>query len=74
MSVPKIDIHDPSALRRAGIEALTKALGPVGMARFLRLYDRGVGDYTAERDQWLGEWDVDRIFQEAERRRGEGTG
>jgi len=36
-------------LRRAGIDALAKALGPVGMARFLQQFDPGQGDYTAER-------------------------
>ena len=41
-------------LRRAGIEALVKALGPVGMARFLQQFDPGRGDYTAERDRILG--------------------
>jgi hypothetical protein len=36
-------------LRRAGIDALVKALGPVGMARFLQQFDPGQGDCTAER-------------------------
>jgi hypothetical protein len=67
MSGQTIDINDLNALRRAGIDALSKALGPVGMARFLHLFDRGVGDYTSEREQWLGDWDLDKIFDEVDR-------
>jgi hypothetical protein len=37
-------------LRRAGIDALVRALGPVGMARFLPQFDSTYGDYTADRD------------------------
>jgi hypothetical protein len=56
-------------LRRAGIEALVKALGPVGMARFLQLFEPGRGDYTAERDRILGDPTVDELVDEIERRR-----
>jgi hypothetical protein len=35
------------------VEALAKALGPVGMARFLQQFDIGSGDYTYDREQWL---------------------
>lgn len=39
-----------SEIRRLGTEALLKALGPVGMARYLELYDDGgQGDYTKEK-------------------------
>lgn len=38
-----------SEIRRLGTEALAKALGPVGMARYLEEYDNGgQGDYTKE--------------------------
>ena len=40
-------------LRRAGIDALARALGPVGMARFLQQFDPGQGDYTTERSRIL---------------------
>ena len=43
----------PAALRQLGIEALTKALGPVGMARFMRQFDMGSGNYTQEREALL---------------------
>ena len=39
-----------SEIRRLGTEALVKALGPVGMARYIEEYDNGgQGDYTKEK-------------------------
>ena len=55
-------------LRRAGIDALAKALGPAGMARFLQQFDSGQGDYTAERSRILGNPSVDEVMDEIERR------
>ncbi len=49
----QIDWQTPSMIREMGIDALLKELGPVGMARFIRQFDRGLGDYTAEREQLL---------------------
>jgi hypothetical protein len=48
-----VDIDNPVLLRKKGIEALTNALGPVGMARFFQQYGLGSGDYTAEREALL---------------------
>ena len=45
-------------IRRLGLEALTRQLGPVGMVRFLQQFEMGQGDYTAERHQWLRNPDV----------------
>jgi hypothetical protein len=50
-----IDFRNPSVIRKLGITALTKELGAVGMAYFIRQFDTGSGDYTAERDEWLAE-------------------
>ena len=37
-------------VRKLGTEALVKALGPIGMARYLEEYDNGgQGDYTKEK-------------------------
>jgi hypothetical protein len=60
----------PAELRRAGLEALVRALGPVGMARFFQQFGLGRGDYTAERDRILGNPTVDELVDELERRRG----
>jgi hypothetical protein len=40
-------------IRRLGLEALGRQLGPVGTVRFLQQFDTGQGDYTAARHQWL---------------------
>ena len=55
-------------IRKRGIEALAKALGPIGMVRFIQSFDLGKGDYTKERFQWL-EQDMDEIIDEIERER-----
>ena len=64
----------PAELRRAGIDALVRALGPVGMARFLQLLDSGQGDYTAARDRVLGNPTVDDLMRELEQRRQSPSG
>ena len=45
-----IHLTKGSEIRRIGTEALIKALGPLGMARYLEEYDNGgTGDYTKEK-------------------------
>lgn len=51
-------------IREAGIKALARELGPVGMVRFLQQYETGQGNYTLERDQWLGEPKIDDLLEE----------
>lgn len=60
-------------IRRAGIEALTRELGPVGMVRFLQQFETGRGDYTTERQQWLGDQDVRTLAQRIQQRNEETT-
>jgi len=55
MSGEKVNIYNFSELRQKGIEALTDALGPVGMAYFFRQFEQGHGDYTAEREALLAD-------------------
>lgn len=40
---------------------LRRELGTDGLARFLRLYRAGAGDYTADRAGWLKDLSVDDI-------------
>ena len=61
-------------IRRAGIEALTRELGPVGMVRFLQQFETGHGDYTAERREWLGGQDVRTVTERIRQRRNETEG
>jgi len=56
-------------IRRLGLEALARQLGPVGMARFLQQFETGAGDYTAERHQWLPQAGVQDIAREIRERR-----
>ena len=35
-------------IRKAGIEALTEKLGPLGMIKFIQQYEKGSVDYTKE--------------------------
>lgn len=61
----------PEEIRRAGLEAIARELGPVGLARFLQHYEGGRGDYTAERDTIIGTPTVDALLdalQEPEER------
>ena len=48
-----IDYNNPVAVRKAGLDALTKELGPLGMALFMLQFDVGYGNYTEERDDIL---------------------
>ena len=56
-------------IRRTGLEALSRDLGPVGLVRFLQQFETGHSDYTAERHRWLGEPTVEHLAQEIEHRR-----
>ena len=56
-------------IREIGLEALTKALGPVGMVRFLQQFERGTGDYTKNREKWLKGITLQSILKEIKRRR-----
>ena len=56
-------------VRLAGLQALSRDLGPVGLIRFLQQFEMGYGDYTTERHGWLGDLTVQEIAQEIERQR-----
>lgn len=59
----------PGAIRKLGLDALAKALGPAGMVRFLRQFDSGDGDYTRERELWLKDTNVESILKEIKDKR-----
>lgn len=54
---------------RAGLEALRRELGLVGMVRFLQMLEKGQGDYSAERHAWLDEMDLAAALAEIDQRR-----
>lgn len=60
----------PAVLRKVGLEALAKALGSLGMVRFLQQFETGSGDYTKERAQLLEGIDVKDIVSEIKGKSG----
>lgn len=56
-------------IQQKGLEALSRELGPVGMVRFLQMFETGYGDYTKERHQWLKEQRIEDISQRIRQRR-----
>lgn len=66
MSIQPINLNQ---IRQVGVEALIKALGPVGMTRFLQQFETGDGDYTKDRNRWLVGVDVQQMAKEIRARR-----
>ena len=62
-----------SDIRRAGIEALFRELGPVGAIRFLQQYETGSGNYSEDRHQWLGNPSVGEIAEKIRRSVDDGS-
>lgn len=56
-------------IHEAGLDALMRELGPVGFVRFLQQFETGHGDYTREREKWLGDEDVDELVSRIQERR-----
>ena len=44
-----VNLNNPAEVRRAGLTALNKELGPAGMTIFLQQFESGYGDYTKEK-------------------------
>jgi len=59
----------PVVLRKAGLEAVAKALGPLGLVRFLQQFETGSGDYTKDRERWLKGLSVQDIMSEIKSKR-----
>ena len=48
---------------KLGLKVISDQLGPVGMARFMRIRKPGRFDYTAERHKWLDKLDRGTILE-----------
>jgi hypothetical protein len=48
-------------IRRKGLAALERELGPAGMIRFLQQFETGNGDYARERHAWADATSLDNI-------------
>ncbi len=55
-------------IREKGLEALSEHLGVVGMIRFLQQSEMGWGNYTEERNQWLGDPDLTEVVKKIQAR------
>ena len=55
------DYRNPALIRKMGLEALTKELGPLGMAYFIRQFEQGEVDYTKERQALLADLTLEDI-------------
>lgn len=66
MTVPTMTLNQ---IQQKGLEVLSRELGPVGMIRFLQMFETGYGDYTKERHQWLDEQPIEDIVQRIRQRR-----
>jgi len=58
-------------IRVVGLKAIANELGPVGLVRFLQIFETGKGDYSTERHEWVdrlsGE-EIDQAIHEAKTR------
>ncbi|HEY1185501.1 MAG TPA: hypothetical protein VGE89_15015 [Bryobacteraceae bacterium] len=63
---PVEKMSDEDFTRRA-LAVLQRELGLDGLARFLRVYRSGPGDYTRDRHRWLEGATIQEIMAEVER-------
>ena len=68
MSIQKMTLEQ---IRLAGLEALARELGPVGMVRFLQQFETGQGNYSVERHSWLSKADVQTLAERIHQQRGQ---
>ena len=55
MNVAKMS---PREVEKASMEAIVRALGPAGLARFRQQFDPGSGDYSKDRQERLPDEEV----------------
>ena len=58
-----------SAIREKGFNALTRELGPSGMAIFIRQFENGSGNYTVEREEIFKDLTIDDIVSSIKKRK-----
>jgi len=61
----------PIELTHKGFKALIDALGYVDAIRFIKQFDLGSGDYTKERQQWLGQLNLEDIWTDIQQRQSQ---
>jgi len=60
-----VNLNSQGEIKHKGLDALKKALGPAGAARFIQQYEKGNGDYTKEkyRSAGLTLAEIDRLLR-----------
>lgn len=71
MATPTMTLNQ---IQQKGLEVLSRELGPVGMIRFLQMFETGYGDYTEERRQWLDSQRIEEIVQRIRQKRADYKG
>lgn len=56
-------------IRAAGVAALTRELGVMGMIRFMQQFETGEGDDSKERHTWQDEQDIDTFARRIQEKR-----
>lgn len=65
-----VQMMTPQQIRVAGLAALARELGLVGMIRFMQQFEIGQGDYSKDRHQWLDQYSVDDIAEMVQEKKG----
>jgi hypothetical protein len=65
-----VQMMTPQQIRMAGLAALSRELGLVGMIRFMQQFEMGQGDYSKDRHQWLDQYSVDDIAKVIREKKG----
>jgi hypothetical protein len=65
-----VQMMTPQQIRVAGLAALARELGLVGMIRFMQQFEMGQGDYSKDRHQWLDRYSVDDIAEMVQEKKG----
>lgn len=63
----RLDNMTDEEFERHAFSVLRRELGLEGLARFLRIYRAGSGDYTRDRHRWLEGATIEEILSEVER-------
>ncbi len=64
-----LEIRPLSEINQQATAILTREMGIVDALRFLSQLSSGSGDYTKERDQWLGNLSLEQITSEIKAKR-----
>ena len=65
----ELEVLPLEEVNQRAIKILFREMGVADAMRFLNQFDLGHGDYTKERDQWLGDLSFDQIISEIEEKR-----